>query len=384
MRDREPTIGCRPLAFTLLIGLAAAGIACVAATSAPPMVRMILVGQALIDYDIRHYRPDSFREMKEALRGGDILFTNLEVPIRTSESVKPVKTGDAAHGAPPAVLDVLKELGFNLLSLGNNHSWDFGAPGLLDTITESRNRGFAHAGTGRTLSEATAAAFLTTASTRVALVAMASGGLMPGSPAGPNTPGINELKLDLTTERWDEQDQDRILASIRAAREKAPHVIAYQHHHYWKDDMEETPPWLKEWARKCIDAGATVFVAHGVPILHGIEIYKGRPIFYSLGNFIFHSRLIGRWPPDAWRSVIAELRFEDDELQRVTLTPIVLNEQGTPGDQFNETRGAPRLASADEGAAILHRLTHISRALGTELTMSGQKAELLLKAKESR
>jgi len=356
--------------------VACSALACQQAeTPASRPMRMILVGQALTDYDIRQYRPDSFEEMVTALGGGDVTFTNLEVPIRRNDSVKPVKVGVAAHGAPPAVLDALKELGFNLLSLSNNHSWDFGEPGLLDTISESRKRGFVHAGTGNTIDEATAPAFLETASGRVALVAMASGGLMPESPAGSEKPGVNELKLD-PEGRWNEVDQARILAAIKAARAEANHVVAYQHHHYWKDDLKETPPWLKEWARKCIDAGATVFVAHGVPILHGIELYKGRPIFYSLGNFIFHSRQIGRWPALAWRSVIADLRFEGDVVTGLTLTPILLNEQGTPGDLFNQTRGAPRLANGEEAAAILNRLAEVSRELGTELTIRDGKAEL--------
>lgn len=348
-----------------------------AQSTAPAPMRMMVVGQALIDYDIRQYRPDSFNEMKDAIRGGDVTFTNLEVPIRTSEKVKAVKTGVSAHGAPPPVLDALKELGFNLLSLSNNHSWDFGVQGLLDTIEESRKRGFVHAGTGGDVAQAAAPAILETRAGRVALVAMASGGLMPESPAGPNKPGVNELKLD-DQRQWDAQDLMRNIASIKAARAQADHVIVYQHHHYWNDDLQETPRWLKQWARQSIDAGATMFVAHGVPMLHGIEIYKGRPIFYSLGNFIFHSRQIGRWPSLAWRSVIADLRFEGTTLRALTLTPILLNEQGTPGDQFNQTRGAPRLAAGEEAAAILSRLAEISRGLGTELRIVGQQAELVL------
>jgi poly-gamma-glutamate synthesis protein (capsule biosynthesis protein) len=344
--------------------------------SAPARVplQITVVGQALTDYDIRTYRPDSFAEMKEALRGGHVTFTNLEVPIQTSDKVRPVKTGVAAHGAPPAVLDALKDLGFNLLSLSNNHSWDFGEPGLLDTIVEARKRGFAHAGTGRTVEEAASPAFLDIPGGRVALVAMASGALDPDAAAGPAKAGVNELKL--TDGVWAPEDRQRNLASIRRARSQASHVIAYQHHHYWKEDLNETPPWLIEWARACVDAGATMFVAHGVPILHGIEIYKGRPIFYSLGNFIFHSRQIGRWPALAWRSVIAALRYDGTELAGITLTPIVLNEQGTPGELFNQTRGAPRLASGDEASTILTRLADISRPLGTDLRISDNNAEL--------
>jgi len=55
-------------------------------------------------------------------------------------------------------------------------------------------------------------------------------------------------------------------------------VIVYQHSHYWdRGDWRRTPEWQKRWARRCIDAGATAFVGHGVPLLHGLEIYRGRP-----------------------------------------------------------------------------------------------------------
>ena len=142
-------------------------------------MRMIFAGQSLNDVDIRAYRRDSFDEMKQAFRGADVTFTNLEAPIRTSQSVPLVKQGITAHGAAPAVLDALKDLGFNLLSLSNNHVWDVGERGVLDTLTEVDKRKFVHAGTGRQLDEATAPAYLETPAGRVALVAMASGGLMP-------------------------------------------------------------------------------------------------------------------------------------------------------------------------------------------------------------
>jgi poly-gamma-glutamate synthesis protein (capsule biosynthesis protein) len=340
-------------------------------------MRMIFVGQSLNDVDIRVYRRDSFDEMKEALRGADVTFTNLEAPIRTSQRVPLVKQGITAHGATPAVLDALKDLGFNLLSLSNNHVWDVGERGVLDTLTEVDKRKFVHAGTGRQLDEATAPAYLETPAGRVALVAMASGGLMPDAPAAARKPGVNELRYD--GKEWNQQDQARILASLKTAKEKAPYVIVYQHNHYWAEDMLETPPWMKEWARRCIDAGATIFVAHGVPTLHGIEIYKGRPIFYSLGNFIFHTREMTRWPALVWRSVFADLRLGRGQLKGMTLTPILLNEQGTAGDTFFQTRGAPRLAHGEEAASILNRLAKLSGDLGTTLKVNGTTAELVLK-----
>src|ERR1700730_2173815 len=78
------------------------------AQSGRDAMRMVFVGQSLNDVDIRVYRRDSFDEMKQALHGADVTFTNLEAPIRTSQSVPLVKQGITAHGATPAVLDALK------------------------------------------------------------------------------------------------------------------------------------------------------------------------------------------------------------------------------------------------------------------------------------
>jgi poly-gamma-glutamate synthesis protein (capsule biosynthesis protein) len=75
------------------------------------------------------------------------------------------------------VLDCLKDMGFNLLSLSNNHAWDLGEAGLRITAGEVMHRGFAHAGTGVNSTAATAPGFLDTPAGRVALIAMAAGGV---------------------------------------------------------------------------------------------------------------------------------------------------------------------------------------------------------------
>jgi poly-gamma-glutamate synthesis protein (capsule biosynthesis protein) len=96
------------------------------------------------------------------------------------------------------VLDCLKDMGFNLLSLSNNHAWDPGEAGLRITAGEVMHRGFAHAGTGVNSTAATAPGFLDTPAGRVALIAMASGGpqLMPDTWAGPDHAGVNFLELN--------------------------------------------------------------------------------------------------------------------------------------------------------------------------------------------
>ena len=161
-------------------------------------------------------------------------------------------------------------MGFNLLSLANNHAFDLLESGLLATRAEVARLGFSHAGTGRNADQAAGAAILETPGGKVALVAMASGGaqLTPEAWAGPGKAGVNflELKADGSL---NSEHRERMLHAVREAAAKARTVIVYQHNHYWgeargKDgppgrerriDRFETPGWMETWARELIDAG---------------------------------------------------------------------------------------------------------------------------------
>ena len=100
------------------------------------------------------------------------------------------------------------------------------------------------------------------------------------------------------------RDEDRILRSIRNAAKQADFVIVYSHSHdiAGPNDLSPAPDYLREFIEKCIDAGADVFVISGPHKLRGIEIYKGKPIFYSLGNFFMQNETIEPMPDDMYES----------------------------------------------------------------------------------
>jgi poly-gamma-glutamate synthesis protein (capsule biosynthesis protein) len=149
-------------------------------------------------------------------------------------------------------------------------------------------------------------------------------------------------------------------------------VIAYNHNHYWEETITDTPDWQKKLARRCIDAGAHIFVSHGAPLLQGIEVYQGRPIFYDLGNFIYQSPdAVNPYGPETWRSVIAECRFDANGLQRATLTPITLNPEGLGGAKDFETKGRPDIATGPQAQSILEHLGDMCAPLGTRLRIEG-------------
>jgi poly-gamma-glutamate synthesis protein (capsule biosynthesis protein) len=345
--------------------------------------RFVALGQSLILRNLRAQRAPAFDELRKNIAGADVVFSNLEGSIgHPGPPLTPLPAAPPIV-ADPVVLESLHDLSINLLSLANNHSDDGGRQGFLDTIRETRRRGFAVAGTGQTLAEASAPAYLKTGNGIAALVAMASNALGPEAMATETTVGVNHVAVRGST--VDPADADRILASIAVAAAHADRVFVYQHDHYWPSDWQDTPEWKKAWCRACIDAGATAFISHGVPLLHGIEIYKGRPIFYGLGNFIFHLaiHLQGNLPAmymetPVWQSVIAHCEFDGGTVRSIALDPISLKSDRGIGEGNYMLHGNPRLAAGQEAMEILERLQALSKRVGTNITIAGGRGRVRL------
>lgn len=354
-------------------------------------LRIALVGQALIHEDLRRVAPLAVQQAKSYLEGADVRFTNLETGVVPADMVIEPRAESVVRTGPE-VLEALKDMGFNMLAMSNNHAWDFGANGLLAAITEVSRYGFAHAGTGADADAAAAPGYLDTAAGRVALVGMASGASQLESPstwAGVGRPGVNYLDVRGDGTLNPEQ-KARILGAVREAARRAPFVIAYQHSHIWGDATGieappsrqtkvkrfDTPAWMVAWAHELIDAGASLYVAHGNPALHGVEIYKGRPILYGLGNYIFNSEQpLDRFGPLAYYSAVAYCDFTDGVLTAVRFRPLVLSLDTTP----EVPRGIPYLAQGGEADAVLERLVHISGKHGTTMTIDGGAVSVVLR-----
>ena len=385
----------------------AIGIAVLGQSSA---ISITLTGQSMIRSDFRVHSPDVLAAMSPMLKG-DVIFTNFEATVIE----KGQSTRDGRFLSPPETLDALKALGFNLLALSDNHSFDLKVPGIQNTLREVKSRNLAHAGIGNNVQEAAEPGYLRTPKGTIALVAMASGLIAEGGSATATRPGVNELRIEaggklnesttlLPPEPGNEpnrEDKQRILRSIREARQHADFVIVYEHNHVFLNRPfqailnEELPErlvpadWLKKWTHEEIDAGADIIVMHGVPLVHGVEIYHKRPIFYDLGNFIFNVPPVDIQldEPIFWESVIAHVEFRGKNLQSITFQPIVMNKigKGQPdledehtNNLFLQTRGLPKPATGDKAGYILQRLADFSRAFGTKVEVKGDVAEINL------
>jgi poly-gamma-glutamate synthesis protein (capsule biosynthesis protein) len=376
-------------------------------------ITITLVGQSMIRSDTRATVPAAVPVIQGLLKG-DVVFTNLEAAI--------AEKGETVHEGrgfltPPEALDALTTFGFNLLSLSGNHAFDLKVTGIQNTIREADSRKIVHAGTGNTVAEAVAPGYLRTPKGTIALIASASGLITPGGSAMADRPGVNELRVEaggIENEATEDlpgapgntpnpEDSQRILQSIRDARQRADLVIVYQHNHVFSNHSftnvfteglpERLAPneWLIKWTHAEVDAGADIIVMHGAPLLHGVEIYHGRPIFYDLGNFIYNlpPTLTYIDEPMNWESAVAYVQFQGKNLQSVSFRPVALNNvgEGQPdihnqytNNQFLVTRGLPSPVTGARAGYILQRLADESKPFGTTMEIKGDTADIVLKA----
>ncbi len=334
------------------------------------------MGQALLQHNLTNEQWPSAGKFQALFSGADTVFTDLETAIKGAHAEAPLRNDQFLHAAGTGIIDRLANIGINTFATSNNHAFDFGAGGIRDAIEALDARGLTHAGTGMDLARAATPGYRTTEAGTVALVAMASGAVMAGAMAGPKKPGVNEVRRGPTND-LDESDVGRYLAAIRDAATRSDVVIAYQHNHYWEKDMADTPRWQRSFAHRAIDAGASIFVAHGAPLLHGIEIYRGKAIFYDLGGFFFQTvTKPGHYPPEVWQSVVVDCRCTRAGFERISLTPVQMNDTGTGGTTDMETRGMPRIADGAEGKAILERMARISEPYRTKFTFTPRGADI--------
>lgn len=303
---------------------------------------------------------EGFRELQEYIRQGDFRFYNLETTLNNGEFYASQFCGGSYLRMEPRVLEDIKKYGFNAVSICNNHAMDFSYDGLLNTKKEVEKAGFIQSGVGCNLSEAASPAYLDTLQGRIALIGVTSSFYAPAR-AGEQSrrfkgrPGINGLRYDEVYEvtkndleqlrriaditqingrnnvrrnegyledipegyfdfkdlrfvegdtpgrksYLDEKDMSRIEKSIYEAKLQADYIVVSIHTHQMRNGVkEESDFFIEQFAHRCIDQGAHAVIGHGPHLLRGIEIYKGCPIFYSLGNFVFHNENIPYAPEE--------------------------------------------------------------------------------------
>lgn len=422
----------------------------------PRRTTLAAVGDCIITRKLRMRDDPAFTDLVDILREADATWANCEMTFGDEDALHPTPKGtDMNLICPPWGADELAWLGVDFMGTANNHTKDYGRGGLMSTIRELERVGIAHAGAAENLQEAARPGYVDTPGGRLAQVNTAS--TFPDwSQAAPmhahvnGRAGLNPLNVEWTYQveeslleelretrtelarkrgSYDEDDEeeqeagedleflgrqfaggdatdihsegrredvDRIIGDgveIGDRNARLTVVTIHAHESYESDDRPAQ--FLQPFARACIDAGADAFIGAGPHLLRGVEMYRGKPIFYSLGNFLFQYESVQQIPAEVyhardfdihtldpmltyekfdfpddrryWESVVPVITYEGEgDVVDIRLHPVTLGQDEPP-----YSRGTPVLADMETGREILERLAMLSEPYGTTIELDG-------------
>lgn len=406
--------------------------------------------------------------IREYISQADVRINNMEMVLSDYDQFASTYCGGLWLTAEPKVLDDILKYGFNCFGFANNHTMDYSYGGVEGTLKALRAKNMPVCGAGMSLAEATAPAMVETQEGTVAVLSITStcdDAARAGDPGHviPARPGLNmlrhsetflvnaehmkaleeianathingrinnskrggytvskpgifnlgtvEFKLSETegkTSAPHPQDMERMRLAIEEAKQKSKYVVLCFHSHEIKGDLDEEPDYfIEEFARKCIDWGACAVVGSGTHQIKAIELYKGKPIFYSIANFIFQSEKPKQFPPDYhdrygidrslsaqeamyirsdggkrgletefknYKGLMPLLEFDGDVLKKITIKPVELGFY----HEDKSVKGLPHDANDGVTQDVLETLQALSAEYGTKLMRNGDLIEVIL------
>jgi hypothetical protein len=375
------------------------------------MVSVVAVG------DVRVYRdePEStFVHVRDIIKGADIAFCQSE----SAYSDKGSMGSSGPRGAAPIDLrgyPAFAAAGFDVVSMASNHIMDWGRDALLDAIERMRRDGMHPVGAGKDIEEARQPVILERNGTKIAFLAYCS--VAPvGYYAVPRRAGVAPMR-GITHYEMLENDQPgtpceimswplprdlkSLVDDVRRVRQQVD-VVAVSLHwgvHFIRAMIADYQPVV---AHAAIDAGADIIIGHHPHILKGVEMYKGKAIFYSIGNFaidkaagmagdtpwkrtrqrIFKEHYhvvehepeaigdaIGGFQDDRQYSMIAKFTVENKQINQVSYIPIIINQQNQP---------APVSPSDIKGREVMRYLHDVTREANLNATFRVAGSEVVI------
>jgi poly-gamma-glutamate capsule biosynthesis protein CapA/YwtB (metallophosphatase superfamily) len=227
--------------------------------------------------------------IKKYFAGSQVIFCNLESPltqhtvVTPGKSAKDLKAGkDFILRSHPETIDFLKKIGFDVVSLANNHCMDFNREGLFDTIKLLDKDCILYCGAGENQKRAEEPVIIKSGGVRIAFIAFSE--YAPKcSDATENSPGIAFYNYPPGDE-----EIGKIQGSIKEARRQGADLVVVSLH-WGKEGSNKIEKYQRAMSRQLLDSGADCIIGHHPHVLRSIESYNGKTIAYSLGNFIFES-----------------------------------------------------------------------------------------------
>ncbi|MBQ9782452.1 MAG: CapA family protein [Clostridia bacterium] len=414
-------------------------------------------GDALFVAKFPDYYDEQKNTLKEFINSHSLKITNLETNLSDFGHFANAYSGGTWINTPKEYFSHLSSLGFNFYGTANNHCMDYSHYGLTSTIDYLDSLNLAHAGTGKDLYDAEKPAILNLDGNKVAIFAIDTS-FEPASMAGYPTknfkgrPGVNYLRhsktftitkeemqalkdlakktsinfdkelhvrtgyatadkdgtfnfggISFTTNenepitKCNKKDKQRLLSLIKNAKKECDYVFVLIHCHANDLVNHANPPaFLEEFCHECIDNGVSAIFGGGCHQLRKVEIYKNKPIFYSLGDFIYQGPQVEKLPADFmlkydadinlsakdallvrsqnnkiglhtdkanYLSFLPSLSFDGENLSSIKLLPIELN-----FDSENLLNGLPKIAKGKDALEIVQVLN--------DLNTTGEKFEM--------
>ncbi|MHB1205456.1 MAG: CapA family protein [Rhodospirillaceae bacterium] len=344
------------------------------AKPAPNDIVMTVVGDALWNHkmagnDLRR------QSMLQVMQSSDITFLNFEQVLADSGYPMPKEISKA----DPSIIEEFVAAGVNLVSVANNHMMDFGPKGLDTTLRTLESNGIEHSGAGATLAQSLQPAVIEKKGLKVALLSFLVAPNLSdlGTAATASSAGVAPIRGSRVRllsgaaafAPWD-GDLKAMEDAIKEAK-KTANLVAVSLHIHW-GPLEEIDPEGKQLiTRAAIDAGADMVLGHGPHVINGIELYKTKPIIYSIGNFAFQFTTSAYdFFPDSqkvvknlgnnqrvFEAMMARMILSPQgKIRRIELLPLGLTREGDP-----------HFVTGESANPILERLRTQSEAFKTAI-----------------
>ena len=400
---------------------------------------------------------DGYWELAEFIKSADVRMNNMENPLVDGPCMTAAFSGIPWMAAPTSLLDEMADFGFNCYGFANNHNLDYFYTGFMSTLEAFESRGLPVAGAGRDLESATRHCKVETPKGSLALVALTATidpSARAGAPNGkiPGRPGVSHLrhseKYFVTEEQMkvleeiadstkvngrannarqlgslatdarafpfgplsfaignggkitepDPYDMERYEAAVKAAKADADRVAVYVHTHEIKGDLEMEPDYFIEtFCRACIDWGAVVVVCSGTHQIKAVEIYRNKPIYYSIANFFFRPYDMEDYPLEwyekykidknlsvkeaefqrskggtiglftqayCFRCIAPVVEWDDEGAVKIAALPLSLGFRDSM-----KSKGFPRIAKGEDVDALYQQLKNTCEPYGTQVTV---------------
>lgn len=250
-------------------------------------VRITFTGDLMMDWSVKETMNEKgadypFVHVKEELQRADLAVANLETAVTARDDSYKDRSQRFNFKSNPEHLEGLKNAGFGLVSLANNHALDYGEEGLLDSMEYIQEYGMDYVGAGTTIDEAFSGQTYTINGQTIRIMA-----------ASRFVPSPNWYTFDANTRAGiaGAYDLDYLLEKVEKEKEGADHLILYIH---WGIEQTDIPAeYQKHYVKKLAEAGVDAIVGHHPHWLQGFEYYEGIPVAYSLGNFLFPDYVSG-------------------------------------------------------------------------------------------